>query len=99
MNIKKMTGLAAVGAIALGGVAVMASPAMADDLSDVVQAVGMPASGTCDAITDTDLNWGGAASGGWAAGWGEWLNNGNGGAACVRTLTFNNSTQTWDVRA
>jgi len=96
---KKIAGLAAVSALALGGVTMMASPAMADQPSDVIQAVGMPTTGTCLSVTDTALNWAGVASGGWTTGWGEWLNDGKGGVACVRTLKFDNSTQTWSVAA
>ena len=96
MNTKRFAGIAAVSALALGGVGVLASPAMADE-APVIQAVGLPSSGTCASVTDTSLNWSGVASGGWTTGWGEWLNGGKGGVACVRTLTFDNSTQTWSV--
>ncbi len=100
MNTKRIAGIAAASSLALGGVAVLASPAMAaegDLQTEVVQAVGLPVSGTCTAIDDASLNWGGVPSGGWSAGWGQWLNDGKGGAACVRTLKFAESTGTWFV--
>ena len=101
MNIKRAIVIGTASVLAAGGVAAMANPAMADNnvTSDVVQAVGMPASGVCTAITQTDLNWAGVQSGGWTAGWGDWLNGGKGGKACVRTLTYSNSTGTWSVLA
>jgi len=99
MNIKRAIVIGTTSVLAVGGVAAMAAPAMADDNSDVVQAVGMPASGSCSAVSLPALNWAGVQGDGWTAGWGEWLNGGKGGQACVRTLTYNNSTQTWSVVA
>lgn len=104
MNAKRLTKAALVSSVALVGVAALATPAFAADEesntpADVYQAVGMPASGSCDAVTDTSLNWGDVASGGWSVGWGDWLNDGAGGVACVRTLTFNENSQAWEVAA
>ena len=85
---------ATIGALAL------AAPASADDSTEIApvhQAVGAPETGTCSTFTDESLDWGGVSSGGWADGWGSWLNDGAGGAACVRTLTFDPTTQTWSV--
>lgn len=82
------------------GALMLAGPASADDSTEigpVYQAVGAPDTGTCSAFADTTLDWGGVSSGGWTDGWGAWLNDGSGGAACVRTLTFDPTTQTWSV--
>ena len=57
-----------------------------------------PAEGTCDEAQPEGLNWGGAASGGWAESWAQWANEGQGGPVCTRTLDYNNSTATWQVR-
>lgn len=104
MNTKRLTRAALVSAVAVVGVATMATPAFAaddDDAApvDVYQAVGMPASGTCEAIDDASLNWGDVNSGGWSVGWGQWLNDGAGGVACVRTLTYNEASESWEVVA
>lgn len=104
MILKRVAGVAATSVLGLGAVGLMAGPAFADDAEsttpqDVQQAVGMPASGSCDTITDTSLNWGDAPSGGWVASWGQWLNDGAGGVACVRTLTYNEETALWEVAA
>ncbi len=104
MIAKRVAGVAAASVLGFGAVGLMAGPAFAEDAesttpADVQQAVGMPASGTCDAITDPALNWGDAPSGGWVSSWGQWLNDGAGGAACVRTLTYNADTALWEVAA
>lgn len=104
MIAKRIAGVAAASVLGLAGVTAMAGPAFADDTdtttpADVQQAVGMPASGSCAAVSDASLNWGDVPSGGWVASWGAWLNNGAGGAACVRTLTYNESTELWEIAA
>jgi len=99
MNIKRAMVIGTASVLAAGGAAAMATPAMAEGTSDVVQAVAMPASGSCTAISQADLNWAGVPGGGWTAGWGDWLNGGKGGKACVRTLTYTESTGTWSVLA
>ena len=104
MNTKRIGRIAAASTLALVGVSALAVPAMADtsdgtEISDVQQAVGMPSAGTCTAVNDSTLNWAGVGGGGWSTGWGQWLNNGAGGLACVRTLTYNESTDTWSVAA
>ncbi len=101
---KRLTRAALASTMAVVGVAALASPAFAADEddttpADVYQAVGLPASGTCAAVDDASLDWGGVAAGGWSVGWGEWLNDGAGGTACVRTLTFNENSQAWEVVA
>lgn len=104
MIVKRIGAVAAASVLGLGAVAALAGPAFADEVestspADVQQAVGMPASGTCDAVTDTSLDWGDVPSGGWVASWGDWLNNGAGGAACVRTLTYNEASSLWELAA
>ena len=63
-----------------------------------IQQFEMPATGTCDEAQPEGLNWGGASSGGWGESWAEWANEGQGGPVCTRTLAYNNSTATWQVR-
>ena len=65
--------------------------------ADVIQQVGMPASG-CASIDMPLLNWAGVASGGWGASWAEWANRGQGGAVCTRTLSYSTSSGTWVIR-
>jgi hypothetical protein len=104
MGTKGLTRVAVASALTVAGMAALSTPAFAAEAdsttpADVYQAVGMPASGSCESITDTGLNWGDVGSTGWSAGWGAWLNDGAGGAACVRTLTFNENSQAWEVAA
>jgi hypothetical protein len=54
----------------------------------VVQQFGRPPSGTCADAAPITLNWGGASSGGWSESWAQWMNSGNGGAVCTRTLSY-----------
>jgi len=54
----------------------------------VPQQFGLPASGTCDEAAPADLNWAGVPSGGWGISWAQWMNDGNGGAVCTRTLSY-----------
>jgi len=63
----------------------------------VVQQFGKPASGSCDAAAPETLNWSGVASGGWGESWAEWMNGGNGGAACTRTLVYSDNLGSWTV--
>ena len=65
----------------------------------VVQEFGLPASGTCDAAASNDLNWAGVASGGWSISWAEWMNGGQGGAVCTRTLFYDTNAAAWAVQA
>lgn len=63
-----------------------------------VQGVGLPASGSCDEIDDAGLGWGTGLTGGWALGWGAWLNDGAGGTACIRTLAYDLGRNRWAIR-
>ena len=65
---------------------------------DILQSVGLPASGNCVGIDDKDLNWAGATSGGWSASWAQWINAGKGGAVCNRFLALNPTTNNWFTR-
>mgnify|MGYP000476856814 CR=1 FL=1 len=62
-----------------------------------VQQFPLPATGTCDEAQPDGLNWSGVASGGWSESWARWMNEGDGGHVCTRTLTYNPSTATWSV--
>lgn len=64
----------------------------------VVQQFGRPASGTCASAASESLNWSGVASGGWGDSWAQWMNGGNGGAVCTRTLTYSTAQSRWVVR-
>ena len=61
----------------------------------VVQQFGKPASGTCDAAQPAGLNWAGVPSGGWAHSWSLWMNDGNGGFVCTRTLVYSTTESKW----
>jgi len=62
-----------------------------------IQEFAMPETGTCDEAQSEGLNWGGAASGGWGESWAQWMNDGEGGFVCTRTLAYNTSTAAWEV--
>ena len=66
--------------------------------ADVIQEFGYSTLATCDAAAPEGLNWAGVPSGGWGMSWGQWMNGGNGGAVCTRTLYYNASTEAWAVR-
>jgi hypothetical protein len=61
----------------------------------LIQQFGKPNSGTCDSAQPKDLNWSGVASGGWGDSWAQWVNNGEGGAVCTRTLVYSTSQSKW----
>ena len=84
-------------AIPLAGLAMTAVPASADP-ADMIEQVGVPASGNCGDVTDGSLNRAGVPSGGWGKAWAQWIAAPLGGPVCTRTLWFNNSTQKWAVR-
>ena len=67
--------------------------------ADVMQQVGLPASGTCADIVRPDLNWSGVGSGGWSVSWAEWANEGAGGVVCGRTLYYRSGSGRWAIRA
>ena len=64
---------------------------------DVLQQVGMPASGLCSDISIPELNWAGVPSSGWGASWAQWLHDGAGGAVCTRTLHYDVNQDRWTV--
>lgn len=61
--------------------------ACAEGPADVIQHVGLDPDGDC-VFDDSPHNIGGATTGGWGRSWAQWVNNGQGGAVCVRTLTY-----------
>ena len=61
------------------------------------QQFGKPSFGTCDAVAPESLNWSGVASGGWGESWAQWMNGGNGGAVCTRTLIYSTNESKWIV--
>lgn len=63
----------------------------------IFQQFGRPVTGSCEAAAQASLNWSGVASGGWSESWAQWMNGGNGGAVCTRTLVFSTSTGAWTV--
>ncbi|MCF8526647.1 MAG: hypothetical protein K9G80_03955 [Candidatus Nanopelagicales bacterium] len=63
----------------------------------VLQQFGKPATGTCDEGQPEGLDWAGVPSGGWSTAWGEWMNNGLGGWACSRTLSYSTAQSKWVV--
>lgn len=63
----------------------------------MVQEFGKPASGTCDAAQPEGLNWAGVPSGGWANSWAQWMNGGNGGFVCTRTLVYSTTESKWII--
>ena len=73
------------------------SSSEASSLPPVLQQFGKPASGTCNSVAPTSLNWSGVAGGGWSESWAQWVNNGNGGAVCTRTLSYDTSQSLWVV--
>jgi len=62
-----------------------------------IQQFAMPETGTCDEAQPEGLNWGGVASGGWSDSWAQWMNDGEGGEVCTRTLIYNTSKAAWEV--
>lgn len=63
--------------------------------ASVVQQFGKPTTGTCTDAASDELNWGGSSSGGWSESWAQWMNGGNGGAVCTRTLVYSTSSGGW----
>jgi len=62
-----------------------------------IQQFPLPVTGTCDEAQPEGLNWGGVASGGWNESWSWWMNDGEGGHVCTRTLIYNTSMAVWQV--
>jgi hypothetical protein len=65
--------------------------------TEVVQQVGQPSSGSCDAVPDADLGYGTDLTGGWTPSYAEWPRDGQGGPVCTRTLFFNPNTGVWSI--
>jgi hypothetical protein len=63
----------------------------------LLQQFGKPSSGTCDAAAPATLNWSSVSAGGWSESWAQWVNNGNGGAVCTRTLSYSTTQSRWVV--
>jgi len=62
-----------------------------------IQQFPRPATGTCDEAEPEGVNWSGVASGGWSDSWAQWMNDGEGGEVCTRTLIYNTSKAAWEV--
>lgn len=62
-----------------------------------IQQFGLPELGTCAEAASDNLNWSGVASGGWGESWAQWINDGDGGFVCTRTLVYNTSQAAWEV--
>jgi hypothetical protein len=73
------------------------APAQVSTPAPLIQQFGKAASGTCDSAAPEDLNWSGVESGGWGESWAEWMNGGNGGAVCTRTLVYSTAQSKWVV--
>lgn len=73
------------------------SSAQSSTPAPIIQQFGKPRTGTCDAAAPQSLNWSGVASGGWSETWGEWMNDGKGGAVCTRTLVYSTAQSRWIV--
>ena len=63
----------------------------------VVQQFGRPTVGTCAETALESLTWVGVSGGGWGESWAQWVNGGNGGSVCTRTLTYSSSQGRWTV--
>ena len=50
------------------------------------QSLPLPNDGACATVADSDYAWGSGLSGGWLKSWEPWVNAGQGGWACNRTL-------------
>lgn len=79
------------------GVPRVSTPESEDAPADVIQQFGRTDAHTCDAMANSALNWAGAAAGGWANSWAQWMNEGTGGFVCTRSLYWTPSDQ-WAVR-
>ena len=73
------------------------SSASVPKLAPVLQQFGKPLSGTCEEAAPLSLNWGGAEGGGWGESWEQWMNDGEGGSVCTRTLVYSNALGHWVV--
>ena len=64
-----------------------AKPAAPKGPGPYIQAYGAVTDPTCQ-LTVEWAKWPGVPDGGWHFGWGQWLNEGKGGPACIRTVTL-----------
>ena len=64
-----------------------------------LQQVPLPVDGLCEDIDRPELNWSGVASDGWGPSWSRWMNDGEGGPVCTRTLRFDESLSRWVTNA
>lgn len=60
------------------------------------QSLPLPSDGTCTTVDDSDYAWGSGLTGGWVKSWEPWVNGGEGGWACNRTLV-NKGGLTWGI--
>ena len=65
--------------------------------ADVTQQFGRPIADTCNDAAPESMNSSGVASGGWGESWAQWMNGGNGGAVCTRTLVYSATQTRWIV--
>jgi hypothetical protein len=86
-----------VATISIGGGGGGAGSSSSSVPAPITQQFGMPASGSCDAAQPSGLDWAGVSSGGWANSWAQWMNSGNGGAVCTRTLVYSTTQSRWVV--
>ncbi len=63
----------------------------------ILQQFGRPVAGTCTDAAPTHTQLPGAPSGGWGESWAQWVNEGNGGAVCTRTLIYSTAQSRWIV--
>lgn len=83
--------------IVSGGGGTSSDSASSSAPAPVTQQFGMPATSTCDEAQPEGLDWAGVASGGWGVSWAQWMNGGNGGAVCTRTLVYSTTQSRWVV--
>ena len=75
----------------------VAQPTVVAGPAPHIQQFPMPETGTCDEAEPEGVNWSGVASGGWGESWAQWMNDGEGGEVCTRTLIYNTSKAAWEV--
>jgi len=63
---------------------------------DVLQQTGVPNSGQCADVDDSDARFLGY-TGGWSKSWAEWINQSAGSEVCTRTLTYQAGTRQWRI--
>ena len=66
-------------------------------VNPLLQQVGLPGSGDCEQVDDSDLGWGTGLSGGWGKSWAQWVNGGMGGPVCTRAFVFQRGVQRWSI--